>query len=261
MLSIIVLAALGMALQADEGPGWARYESKEGRFSVEMLGNPIVETERRQIATLSIPVVTTQSTDGRRAFTVSYVDYPEAIADRPPGVILDGLRKAVSTQGKVIKETDLTLDGYPGREIAFEQPALDDPAATIFVRGRRFVVGNRIYLVESHDREPNLSSAEVDRWLDSFRLRFPDGVRPAILGTRSGRLDARRIGGIVDAAIPLVAGIFATMLGARKVGRRPGEDPNSDRWHERWDRSLRILGPLLIAFAVFQLASPFVLGG
>ena len=60
-------------------------------------------------------------------------------------------------------------------------------------------------------------------------------------------------GALVDCAIPFFGGFYATLLGYRKVGKRPGEDARYDAWHDRYGRLFRILGPFLVAFAVVRL--------
>ncbi len=58
---------------------------------------------------------------------------------------------------------------------------------------------------------------------------------------------------IIESAIPLLGGIYATLLGFRVVGKKPLESLEYDRWHERFGPMLRVLGPLVVLFGVFQL--------
>lgn len=56
------------------------------------------------------------------------------------------------------------------------------------------------------------------------------------------------IGELVNGAIPLLGGIYLTLLGYRKTGKQPGVSPSFDEWHRRYGRLLKIIGPALILF-------------
>ena len=62
------------------------------------------------------------------------------------------------------------------------------------------------------------------------------------------------IAALVDGGIPIVGGIYATLLGLRIIGKPPGESPKYDRWHERFGRTLKVLGPILVFFGISQMA-------
>jgi hypothetical protein len=59
------------------------------------------------------------------------------------------------------------------------------------------------------------------------------------------------IAGLVEGAIPFFGGIYATLLGHRIVGKKPGEDLRYDQWHERFGPMFRILGPFMVIFGIF----------
>ena len=59
------------------------------------------------------------------------------------------------------------------------------------------------------------------------------------------------IGALIDAAIPLGCGLYASLIGFRKVGHPPGEDARYDAWHARWGKHMRRLGPAVMLFGVF----------
>lgn len=63
------------------------------------------------------------------------------------------------------------------------------------------------------------------------------------------------IGLLVDAGIPLLGGVYATLLGFRVIGKPHGEAPEVDEWHARYGRHLMILGPMVTAFGLFKLVS------
>ena len=58
---------------------------------------------------------------------------------------------------------------------------------------------------------------------------------------------------LVGATILLLAGLFATLLGFRLIGRQPSPDPGSEQRLVSVRRWFRLAGPLLMIFAVLLL--------
>lgn len=59
------------------------------------------------------------------------------------------------------------------------------------------------------------------------------------------------VGALVDGAVPFFAGIYATLLGFRVVGKRPGANLKYDEWHHRFGRHARLVGPCLVSYGLF----------
>jgi hypothetical protein len=55
-------------------------------------------------------------------------------------------------------------------------------------------------------------------------------------------------GELINGAIPLLGGIYLTLLGFRRTGKQPGVSPSFDEWHRRYGRLLKVIGPALIIF-------------
>lgn len=66
-------------------------------------------------------------------------------------------------------------------------------------------------------------------------------------------MTAETIATLVDSGIPLLGGLYGTLLGFRVIGKAAGEDPKYDAWHERFGQHLKWLGPLILIFGVVQL--------
>lgn len=62
------------------------------------------------------------------------------------------------------------------------------------------------------------------------------------------------IAALVDAGIPLLAGLYVTLLGHRIVGKRPGESMDYDLWFERYGAKFKAFGPLIFLFGLFRIA-------
>jgi hypothetical protein len=54
------------------------------------------------------------------------------------------------------------------------------------------------------------------------------------------------VGELVEIAIPFFGGLYATLLGARVIGKKPGVSPKYDEWHDRNGGRLKVVGPLLM---------------
>lgn len=64
-------------------------------------------------------------------------------------------------------------------------------------------------------------------------------------------MSAELVGAIVNSAIPFFEGVCCWLVGSRRLGKPPGQDPKLDDWHARFGKLLFLLGPLLMLFGVF----------
>lgn len=62
-------------------------------------------------------------------------------------------------------------------------------------------------------------------------------------------MDSRTVAALVEAAIPVLGGLYATLMGFRVVGARSG-DPKYEAWHARIGRHLKWLGPAVMGSGV-----------
>jgi hypothetical protein len=58
-------------------------------------------------------------------------------------------------------------------------------------------------------------------------------------------------GQLLNGAIPVLGGIYATLVGFRLIGKKPGVNTKYDDWHNRYGLLLKILGPLTVLFGMF----------
>jgi hypothetical protein len=69
------------------------------------------------------------------------------------------------------------------------------------------------------------------------------------------------IAALVEGGIPFFGGVYATLLGYRLVGKKPGQDARFDERLVKYGRWLRILGPFLVLFGVFAALSGLASNG
>jgi hypothetical protein len=74
-------------------------------------------------------------------------------------------------------------------------------------------------------------------------------------------MNPQTIGALVDAAIPIAAGLYCTLLGYRVVGKKAGESEKYDRWHARSGKMFKVGGPALMLLGVVRLAAALLGSG
>jgi hypothetical protein len=60
------------------------------------------------------------------------------------------------------------------------------------------------------------------------------------------------IAALVEGSIPFLCGLYVTLLAYRVLGKKPGQDPRWERWHQRFGTHMKYVGPLVMAFGVFM---------
>jgi hypothetical protein len=148
---------------------WTATASSEGGFSVSMPGKATVGS--KAITTPFGPVqMHFWSVERGRdaAFLVAYSDYPEQFAfEKGADALLDISRDGTvsNLHGQLLKETRVTLNGYPGREIRVT--VLDGKGV---FRHRMFLAGHRLYQLGVATKPTEVESPEIDRFFNSFKL-------------------------------------------------------------------------------------------
>ncbi|OPY04503.1 MAG: hypothetical protein A4E67_02350 [Syntrophaceae bacterium PtaB.Bin038] len=168
---IALLVALAAALTGCETSPWKDFHSMEGGFSVSMPGTPV---ERRQAyQTQAGPVeahfFTVEADRGSLVYMVVYGDYPEALmATGDREMLLDAARDGAvgNIQGTLLSERAVSIGGHPGREL---QVLSSD--GRLALKMRIYLVNNRQYQVVAVTPKETRSTADRDRFLDSFRLK------------------------------------------------------------------------------------------
>jgi hypothetical protein len=173
------------------------YSPPGGRCSVEFPAGTTIKNENQQI-----PLPTGQKVmlriynydQGQDGMALMYADYPPGLI--PPGreeLALDGAGKGMMMNlpgSKLTSEKKITLGRYPGRDYAVK---LGDQAD---MRGRVYLVGNRMYIVLVKGAKGFANSPDADHFLQSLKLQgeaapgaapnpvggqpFPGGGQPAI---------------------------------------------------------------------------------
>ena len=158
---IVVLALISQA-PAEE----------DGRFSIGMPTGP----ERREV---SVPTPNGPSqlcvylaAQKDAVYCVTYADYPEGfVAKNDPRAMLAGCQQSTVAQfhAKVTGESEIELDGHPGREFDLDFPADGGPFPGGAGKARVSLVGNRLYQLQVMGKKEQVGDPATDRYLDSFK--------------------------------------------------------------------------------------------
>jgi hypothetical protein len=154
---------------------WEKFSSSEGAFSVLMPGTPTEQIRTAKTSSGSIDAHMFLVEHSDVAYMVAYSDYPNPIVQEiTPKLILDGARDGAvaNTQGKLARESIISLDGHQGRELQIE-PA----GGKVTITGRIFLVDRRLYQMMVLTPQGKDLTENVNKFLDSFTLQ-PQHPRP-----------------------------------------------------------------------------------
>lgn len=162
-----IIARLGSAT-----PPLQEFKSEVGGFSVRVPTALKEVTQTVESPTAGpIDAHVFSGAYGSVNYGIVYSDMPtEVISKSDPEQILDGSRNgAVSNvNGKLVLETKVHLEAYPGRQLVVDVRTSDGRDRTVMLR--IFLVGSRLYQVLVMAPKGVVSSDEMTTFLDSFKL-------------------------------------------------------------------------------------------
>jgi hypothetical protein len=165
LLALSLLLALA-ACRGDREIVWTPVTAADGSFKIEMPGK--AELKSASLATPAGPaeqkVYVVQ--DDEHFYMAGYVEYPAKVSAKVPDrELLDTARDGAveRSRGKLLLDEPKQMNGVAGRRIE-----VDAEEGSVRVRGDLFVQGRRLYQVFATTKTPDIGSAEVARFLDSF---------------------------------------------------------------------------------------------
>jgi len=146
------------------------FVSTAGRFSVISPGRMIESQEAVQTAAGEIMMYLFMYETSSSARLVGYADYEKELVSRvDPEELLNGTRDGAvgNVNGILQKETRITIDGFPGRDLEFS--AIIE-AKVVSARARIYLVENRLYQILALEESSTGVSDEMIAFIDSFKL-------------------------------------------------------------------------------------------
>ena len=164
LVSLLVLAGC-------EATTWKEFESKDGGFSVSMPGPPAErrQTFNTQVGSVEARFFTVEADRGSSVYMIVYGDYPEDLmASHDKNILLDAARDGAvgNIQGTLLSERAIAIGNHPGREL---QVLSSDGKLALQIR--LYLAGNRQYQVVMVSPKSSSSTADRDRFFDSFKLK------------------------------------------------------------------------------------------
>ncbi|MGF1458645.1 MAG: hypothetical protein ACFBSG_06410 [Leptolyngbyaceae cyanobacterium] len=173
LLGQLFLIGLLVLTACDRGqPTPETFSSETGQFSI-ATPEPFEETQQSvQTPVGPVEIHTFTAETGDSAYVVAYSDYPEEIVDQTdPQVLLNSSRDGAvgNLGGTLISESELELEGHPGRALVIRADAEQGETATI--SSHIYLVDNRLYqvLVVAPENSPEAGTSAA--FLDSFDLQ------------------------------------------------------------------------------------------
>src|SRR5262249_41257087 len=154
--------------------GWVKYASSDGHYSVLLPSLPKLSTQESKTAD-GVPFLQymASSMTDKVVCLIGYFDYAQGTTfsfDRAR----DGFVGAVN--GRLLAETAVSLEGYPGR--AFIVQGVANDGTPYKMRVRIYEVKNRVYVVQfimstTQENDPAVN-VEARRYFDSFSVSSPE---------------------------------------------------------------------------------------
>jgi hypothetical protein len=168
---LLMLALVALAPRLASAQEWKEFSSPECRCSAQFPGAPQPRTQPLQskygsheakMWILDVP--------GNAFFALFYMDYPkDSFAKaKPEDLLADARDEAVkNVKGKLVSETKITMNGYPGREFKIASPG------ALNLHARIFLAKERLYQVIAVVPEARDSAGDAKKFLDSFKFQKP----------------------------------------------------------------------------------------
>ena len=156
---------------------WYQFEHKAFSFKTEYPGKPTTKVKVLNTAegdlNLNMFEYVSERTETQSAlfYAVSFVEYPvEAVNSNDKEKLKEFYKKwtdklVARVNGKLIKETIITLEGFEGVEDRIE---MKDGAE--FVKMRAYMINNKLYMIEAVTETKNEFNPSINRFMNSFKL-------------------------------------------------------------------------------------------
>lgn len=155
---------------------WKEYKSVEGKFQVLTPGDfdKAVDTVRTDLGKLAYHILVynnTQKNAENLFYMITFCDYPPGTIHSDSTALLKDFfdasidQAASSVKGEVMYQSDVSLQGYPGK--VWRINYLRDQAV---IKTKAFMVGNRFYTIQTVTLKDMAMNAASERFFDSFLI-------------------------------------------------------------------------------------------
>lgn len=172
---IIFITLLTLSLGFTNSKNWQLLKTED--FQVEFPKKPDYQTKtiKSAIGNLKMNIymydASKDKKDDNLVYGVISTEYPDTIVNSDSKEDLspffrnsvDGAVKNVN--GKLLSESVIELDGFPGREIK-----VDFKDGMAIIKMRVYLVKSKLFVIQTITKTENFSNKSIDRFMDSFKL-------------------------------------------------------------------------------------------
>ena len=172
--SLITLIAV---LTAFSNPGdWQLFESTDFQAFYPNLPSSQVKTVNSAVGELKMNIFMYDASNNEKDENLVYgiitTEYPDSIINSSNTEVLQNFfRNSIdgavnNVNGKLISESTIDIDGFPGREIKVN---FRDGLAVI--KMRMYLVNNKIFTLQTITKTENDLNKSIDKFMNSFKLK------------------------------------------------------------------------------------------
>ena len=168
---LLVLLACASASAQQPAQAWEKFNSPEGRFSVQLPTKPAYEAKEVDSSVGKLTLNAYSASNDRGYFLASFGDYPaepkdaaqiDKVLDSVVSGVLKGLNAELTSEVK-----NISLTGNPGREFAAKKA---EQGMNVVFTWRIYLVGRRLYQIAVVTQAGDEKSPEVAKFLASFGI-------------------------------------------------------------------------------------------
>jgi hypothetical protein len=167
--SLVLVTLLSAAAHAQTPDDWKTFSSAAGHFSVRVPGT-LKESPADKPANGSPITHSFVLSSGEAAYIVTYTDFPASqIAATEPSALLKAARDGgiSNVKGKLIAESTVTANGYPGRDVEASVPIEGKQGSAHF---RIYLANARLYMALYVGPGESAHAPLVSEFLKSFQI-------------------------------------------------------------------------------------------
>jgi hypothetical protein len=149
---------------------WQDYKSSAGKFSIQVPSKPQEQSQDQttDVGTIKLNMVISEANDS--GYFIGYADFPNKI-DNPADIqkgLADSVKGSVANlKGEIKSQKEFMLGDVPCRD--FEAGGKVQ-TTDVSMKGRFCLADNRLYQVFALGAKDKFSTADVDRFITSFKI-------------------------------------------------------------------------------------------
>jgi hypothetical protein len=168
--ALLLIALLGTRGADQPPPELKTFRSVQGRFTVRVPGVPEEQAQTAKPGDTSPVTHTFILGDEAAAYIMTYTDFSaEQVSKAKPSAIITSARDGGinNVKGHLVSESDITVNGFPGRDVIASVPLGDKQGSARF---RIVLAKTRLYVVLYVGPAGTESSAQINDYLKSFQI-------------------------------------------------------------------------------------------